>query len=344
MVTRRRHVPAALLSIVLAMAGVAATAERRAAGPTAVWIDTDPAAGIPERDVDDGLALVQAFNSPELAVRGVSIVFGNASLAEGVPVGRDIARRFGPGGLAVFEGAAGAADIDAPTPARRALAAALRREPLTILALGPLTNIAGVLRQEPSLASRITALVAVAGRRRGQRFTTGTTNPRGHRDFNFEQDPDAFRVLLDRQVPIALAPFELSSKVWLTERDMTRLADGRLAARWLALVSGPWLQMWREVFGVEGFNPFDTLAVAYVTHQQRFRCETLPIAIEVGPDDVTEGRMQGTSAPTKPYLVVAAELQSARQATYCFDVDASFKEQLLQRLGAAAAATPGTRR
>ena len=60
----------------------AALTMAQAAPPkVAVWIDTDPAIGEKERDVDDGLALVQAFRSPELEIRGVSVVFGNAPLA-----------------------------------------------------------------------------------------------------------------------------------------------------------------------------------------------------------------------------------------------------------------------
>ena len=40
----------------------------------AVWMDVDPAAGLEGKDVDDALALIQAFHSPELDVRGVSVV------------------------------------------------------------------------------------------------------------------------------------------------------------------------------------------------------------------------------------------------------------------------------
>ena len=39
---------------------------------TQVWLDVDVAAGIPQRDVDDALAMIQAFHSPSLGVRGVS--------------------------------------------------------------------------------------------------------------------------------------------------------------------------------------------------------------------------------------------------------------------------------
>ena len=56
------------------------------AAPLDVWIDTDTAIGVPGADVDDGLALVQAFHSPELVVRGVSSVYGNAPLESTHPI------------------------------------------------------------------------------------------------------------------------------------------------------------------------------------------------------------------------------------------------------------------
>ncbi len=61
-----------------------------------VWIDTDTAIGVPGADVDDGLALIQAFHSPELRVRGVSAVFGNAPLATTHPIASEVVERFGP--------------------------------------------------------------------------------------------------------------------------------------------------------------------------------------------------------------------------------------------------------
>src|SRR5439155_94993 len=82
----------------------------------------------------------------------------------------------------------------------------------------------------PELASRVTRIIAVAGRRPGQRFTTGTSNLRGHRDFNFELDPRGFQALLDSNVEIVLAPFEISAKVWLERSDLDRLAASRSTA------------------------------------------------------------------------------------------------------------------
>jgi len=119
-----------------------------------VWIDTDPAVGVADRDVDDGFALLQAFNSPELALRGVSVVFGNAPLVQAWPIGLRIVGGFGPRGVRAYRGAAKAADLGVDNAATRALTAALRREPLVILVLGPATNVATVLRNQPALRSR----------------------------------------------------------------------------------------------------------------------------------------------------------------------------------------------
>jgi inosine-uridine nucleoside N-ribohydrolase len=322
-----RMIAAAALMLAIALVGVGAAA-------VPVWIDTDPAIGEPERDVDDGVALVQAFHSPELDIRGVSVVFGNAALDRGLPIARRLVADYGPAGLGVFSGAAAAADITRETDASRALAAALRAEPLTIVALGPATNIATVLSKHPELASRITRVIAVAGRRPGQRFTTGTANKAGHRDFNFELDPHAFQILLDSKVEIVLAPFEISSKIWLRAEDLDRLAASRsVAARSLAAPARQWLALWKKLFAVDGFNPFDTLAVAYAISANGFACEPLMARIETLPDDVTEPGVQGVKVDRKPYLLAASRLPGAvARVSYCSSAPATFKEDLLRRL------------
>ncbi len=299
--------------------------------PLRVWIDADCSAGVPKRDIDDAVAMIQAFNSGELDVVGISTVFGNAALDDTDRLGREVTTRFGPATLPVHRGAAQAAEHD--TPAVAALIAALEREPLTILVLGPATNIAGVLASRPDLAVKMTEVIAVAGRRPGQRFTTGTANAKGHRDFNFEQDAAAFESLLAADVPLTLTPWEISSEVWITDAEIERWAAGPAAARWLAQAVPSWIDLWKERFEVPGFNPFDTLAVGYLTHPQLFTCDTHPVGIERHPNDVTDPAMQGdVTSPDKPYLLVAARLPYTRTATYCHTVDPSFREVLMQRL------------
>src|SRR5688500_2255523 len=192
-----------------------------AAAPVPVWIYTDPSMARGGHEVDDGYALLQAFHSPELAIRGVSIVFGNAPLDKAGPIGEEFVGKFGPKDLRVYRGAAGPERTE--TDASRALTAALRKEPLIVCVLGPATNIATVLKSHPELASRMKQVIAVAGRRPNQRFVTGHKKHTPFRDFNFELDPEAFQAILDARVPLVLAPWEISSDVWLTETDLKRL-------------------------------------------------------------------------------------------------------------------------
>src|SRR5215831_13815927 len=117
--------------------------------PTVIWIDTDPSVMPGGHEVDDGFALVQAFHSPELRIKGISVVFGNAELEKAFRIAEVMVRRFGPAELEVLPGAAGAQQLGEETVASHTLAEALVTEPLTILALGPLTNIATVLNRHP---------------------------------------------------------------------------------------------------------------------------------------------------------------------------------------------------
>ena len=280
--------------------------------PVPVWIDTDPSMARGGNEIDDGYALLQAFHSPELAIRGVSIVFGNAPLEKAGPIGREFVSRFGPKNLPVHLGAASAQRDE--TEASRALAAALRKEPLTILALGPATNVATLLRNHPELAPRIRQVIAVAGRRPGQQFLIGHKKHTPFRDFNFELDAGAFQLILDSGVPLVLAPWEISSGVWLTEADLNQLRTANEALAWLHAAASDWLAMWRKKFGADGFNPFDTLAVGYVTSRKLLSCETLPLAI------------------VNTNLLVARDVESRRKAEYCFQAAPAFKDDLLRRL------------
>ncbi|MGE0764761.1 MAG: nucleoside hydrolase [Bacteriovoracia bacterium] len=318
------------LACTLALSGyVFAT---NAPGPLAVWIDADPSVGEKDRDVDDGLALLQSFHSPEIEIRGVSIVFGNTNLESALKIGKELVSRFGPKSLKVFRGASDQRDINRETEATRALTQALKRERLTILALGPATNIAAVLKQRPELKKNIAQIVAVAGRRPLQRFTTGIKNKNGHRDFNFEKDPEAFRVLLQSGVPLTLVPFEVSSKYWIESRDLYQMKSGGAGARWIVPSANQWLSLWKTTFDVDGFNPFDSLAVGFLSNPELYSCENLAAEIRELPDDVTEERMQGSNTATKPYLLVSRDVRSSFNVSYCHDAHPSVKKIIVDRV------------
>jgi pyrimidine-specific ribonucleoside hydrolase len=286
-----------------------------------VWIDTDPSVAPGGHEIDDGIALLQAFASPEMKIRGVSIVFGNADLPTASKIGREIVGKFGPSRLAVYDGASSASELGKETAASRALARELKKRRLTILILGPATNVATVLKNHPELAGRINGMIAVAGRRPGQRFAAGPSQKVPFRDFNFELDSAAFQVLLDSGAPLTLAPWEISSKVWLKEPEMRSAASEGM--RWMLPSVLDWLSFWKLQFGADGFNPFDALAVGAVVDRKDLVCESMTAKIESLASD--------TSVGNKPYFLV----RPGTGITYCHDVKPGFKDDLLRRLGMA---------
>lgn len=295
----------------------------------AIWIDTDPSLAHGGHEVDDGLALIQAFRAPELSVRGISVVFGNAPLKAAFPVGERLVRDFGPPHLPVYRGAASAQQRGMETDASRALADALSRENLTILAIGPVTNIATVLQNHPDLRPHVNEVIAVAGRRPQQRFLA-SPQAQPFQDFNFEKDPEAFRLLLDSGVPLVLAPWEVSSKIWVHHDDLEKIRASSPSMHWVADAALDWLALWKQNFGTGGFNPFDTLAVGYARAPSSFSCETLPIAIRVLPDDTV--RSNDPHIPRKPYLIAGRAINSNRSARYCYQAPTGFASELVQLL------------
>ena len=291
---------------------------------THVWIDTDPAIGLPGGEVDDGLMLIQAFHSPELEIHGVSTVFGNTSHENAYPIAKDVVARFGPPGLTVLPGAASADELGASNPAVEGMAVALGVRCLTILAVGPVTNVGTLLQLHPDLAAQIDSIIVVAARRVGQRFVSGSAET-PFRDFNFELDPTAMQVLLDSSVPLVFAPWEVSSHVWIRQADLDALAESGGTGAWIAAACASWIARWKANFGVDGFNPFDTLAVAWLTHPDWIESMEVGVWIEEGDDDVRAGEI-------KPFLHVDPGRADVRRAIYTYRPDRRFQAALIERL------------
>ncbi len=306
----------------------------RASEPIDVWLDVDTANSVVKdrpRDVDDGLAMIYAFNSPELVVRGVSVCFGNADLADAFPVAQEIVRRFASSEIGVSAGAASSADLGKQTDATRALIAALEQRPLVILALGPVTNVAAVLKKRPDLRARIPKVVVCAARRPGFGFHIPGRPDVVLPDANFEKDVAAMQVLLDSGVPIVFAGYEVSCDTWLAREDLARIGASGENGRWIAQTSQAWLERWEKQRGPKGLNPFDTLCVAYLTHPELI--ESIPVSAHVtsGPDD-RAGTGLAATRPTKPYLLAEPGSGAAARHVYCTLAKPRFHDVLVERL------------
>lgn len=288
-----RSIPRAAPVAAIALLAAAAPAGPARADdePTRVWLDVDPANGIGE--IDDGLALIQAFQAPELDVAGVSTVFGNAEQKHAHAIATNVVRVFGPDGLEVRAGAAGPADRGAENEAVAGMAEALRDGPVTLLALGPVTNVATLLQRHPDLAERLERIVVVAGRRSPeQRFVSSPEQPHPFRDFNVILDPASMRVLVDSEVPLVLAPWEVSSDVWLTRDDLDALRASGGSGLWIAATSQQWIDAWEQELNAKGGNPFDTLAVGWLTHPELIEGTRVTARI-VDADEADQGSSEG---------------------------------------------------
>ena len=302
--------------------------------PAPVWLDIDTSTGVTRdrpRDVDDGLAMIQVFNSPELALRGISTTFGNANLNEANTIAKDILARFGPAEMPVHSGASSADDLGKETDATRAIADALRKERLIVLALGPVTNIATVLKNQPELAKQIQSVVVVAARRPGFGFHPPGRPELVFPDANFEKDVPGMQVLLDSGVAIVFAGYEVSSNVWVTRDDLQRIAAKSQTGEWVATTSDYWLVRWEQTHKLPGFNPFDSLGVAFVSHPQFIDSIAVDVHITTGPNDRGPGKLAATR-PTKAYLI-AQPARGNSPHLYCTAVKPEFLPMLLDRLG-----------
>jgi len=271
-----------ILSAVAALALLPSTVH---AAPR-VWIDTDPACGIADTaDPDDCFALLHLLHHPGVDVVGISTVFGNASGAEttriaGELLARARTRRAPP----IFAGAA-SPDLRG-TPGSAALTHALEQGSLTIVALGPLTNIAAALRQRRDLASRIVGIVAVMGKEPGEIFHPAEGSARalfGHgpifSDMNFAKDPRAATIVFAAGVPVTLVPYAAGKTQTITGRDLDTLARQGGAESWIAARARGWTEYWRSVIGRDGFYPFDLVAAVVATDQHKAACAREVVAI-----------------------------------------------------------------
>ncbi len=314
--------------------------------PERVWIDTDAACGHSRTtDPDDCLAILLLANAKRVEIVGVSSVHGNGPVEVTDRVTRSLAAILKRDGLTappVYRGSAvpmeenGALTAE---PAHAALRAALRDGRLTVVSLGPLTNVAAALKDRPDLQANIGRLVVVMGRRRGHLFHPAEGAGKGmlfghgpvFRDFNFDKDRLATTSVLGMRLPMTLIPYEAARQVSLTGVDLTRLEARGGAAAWVALRAQGWLDFWNQEVGRAGFYPFDLLAAAYVLSPEHFDCAEAKAWIGKDP------RLWGWLGHPWGLLVGLdwerpADVRASSTVVYCPQVDSALHRWLMSRL------------
>ncbi len=293
---RRRRLGAwVLLAALAVLPSACRRSQPPADGRTAVWLDISPALGDPPRDPGDALALLQAYGSDRLAVRGVSVTYGNVPLVRGYPAAQLLMERLDTGLLRPWRGASSPEERAAPTEATELLEEALEREPLTVVLVGPATTLASVLLRHPETAERLVRVVLVAGRPEGMGSRESGVGSGesgvGSRESGVGEnaaplqersrwpdpavgaDAESVQVLFDSPVPITLVPPGDTTGIGLDAADLDRLDTGRGPIKLITPSSRGWLQGVTARTGATTFPVPAMLAVDVVAHPGGVRCE-----------------------------------------------------------------------
>lgn len=299
-----------------------------------IWIDTDLSVGMKRHrgegfcDVDDAYAIAQLIKAPTIEICGLSAVFGNTLIENSYRLCQEMNANFAENKIPVYKGADKALDLTniQTNEAVEALAEALRKQKLSILAIGPATNIGILLLKYPALKSQITEIVLVAGREKPTDYFEIGDQGRRAQDLNFDLDNDAFHILFQHKLKIVLCPFEISCKVWIKKQDLDQLEKGDTMNQWLAKQSQNWLAQW-NFLGAEGFNPFDVLASHYLIEPEALISEERQAHFEIHQDDTVQDNPKKTF---KQYLL--CDNSEGFPVTYCYNIEKGYHEKLMKSL------------
>jgi inosine-uridine nucleoside N-ribohydrolase len=252
-----------------------------------------PRSGIPvildcDAGLDDGVALALAALHPDCALQAVTIVGGgNALVADGMETASAILQLCGRDDVPVLGGLGrgGAKNTERSKVFEQLADIILEHEGRCVLvATGPLTNVAVLLRAFPQLVTAIKEIVFL-----GCAFwTIGNVGP--IQEANVCADPEAADAVFRSGARIRIVPLDVSQRLTVGAADGERLGspEAPLLQQQLAVMLAPLLAYYRIVFGRDSCPIHDPLAVALALRPELFRLRRLAVTVEV-TGDLTRG-------------------------------------------------------
>jgi inosine-uridine nucleoside N-ribohydrolase len=280
-------------------------------------LDTDPGTGVPGADVDDGMAIGLALRSPEIELEAITVVAGNVSADQGVRCALETLEAAGASHVPVHRGAeqplvqdptawrtrldgrrdeesaqhhwrhvrtTGATLAVDPSPASRTLVDRVNESPgeITVVAIGPLTNIATAMMIDPEWSQKIKQLVIMAG---------AFDVPNVLHELNAAYDPEATHVVLNSDAPLLIVPLDVTLRTSMRLEDLDRLDAARTSlSTYLAHTTRPWVNWLAERFGEDGCALHDPLALAALLDPAVIGTRTAYVDVELR-GRLTRGRM-----------------------------------------------------
>lgn len=262
-----------------------------------ILIDTDPG-------IDDAAAILLALASPELQLEGLSVVHGNCSVDQGltnalsilelakaahVPVARGCERPLVQPSLLAPEthGETGLGYAQLPPPRTKPieqhacdfLIERVLDAPgeITLVAIGPLTNIALALRKDPRFARAVKELFIMGGAIRYE----GNTTPLA--EFNVYADPHAAHIVFHSGIPITLVPLDVTYQCILTEAHLQQLDPiPSPIPVFLRQATRFYMEFHDEYQAIEGCVINDPLALALTFQPELCDYQELYVDVDIG--------------------------------------------------------------
>ena len=261
-----------------------------------IILDTDPG-------IDDALAILLALGVPEVELEALTVTFGNCSVDQGVINALSILELAGATDIPVARGAdrplvqplllapethgnsgLGYAQLPSPkikpdpTPAVSLLIEKILANPgdITIVAVGPLTNLALAIRTEPGLLAAIKEVYIMGGAIRYD----GNTTPQA--EFNAYSDPHAAHIVFHSGLPITLVPLDVTYQVIFTSDDLARLQQVDVPlTRFIGEATRFYMEFHNEYQQISGCVINDPLALAITYLPELVDCQQLYVDIDI---------------------------------------------------------------
>jgi purine nucleosidase len=310
-----------------------------------VIYDTDPG-------VDDAMALVFQALHPDIELLGLTSVFGNTTIETTTRNARFLAGRFAPG-VPVAQGAAAPLKRAAPEPvawihgdnglgnivlesgpeavldarpAHRFIIDTVHAHPgeVTLIAVGPLTNLALALADDPRIASLVKQVVIMGGAF-GTDGVLGNVTPAA--EANIAGDPDAADAVFGAPWPVAIVGLDVTQRTIMSEEYLASLRDrGGAAGQFVWDVSRHYQAFHELSAQLKGIYVHDSSAVAYVLAPHLYTTRSGPVRV------LTDGIAAGQTIQKPSTMPVPAPAWDSRPASVvCVDVDVAGMLALYER-------------
>ena len=276
-----------LLVVLLAALALPASAAKK------IIIDTDPG-------TDDALALMLALNSPELDVRAVTVVPGNVTATMGlenalrmislanrcdIPVAggaqhplfqKLITAEFwhGKNGLGNVELPPSKCKVD-PRFGPDLIIQLVHASPheITLVPVGPLTNIALAVEKDPSIVPLVKEVILMGGSISGGNVTAEA-------EFNIYNDPEAAQIVFHAGWPLTMVGLEVGDKALFTHKYLDDLGQTRGPVNDFIVSVLKFMVDLSGTFGSPGSPMYDPSAVAVAIDSTLVKVQEMHVDVE----------------------------------------------------------------